>query len=501
MVRFCSVAAATAIFFVLVAPTALARHDGVLLLRAVDQQTGQPLPVRMVLTDRRGRPVRVRPKDATLLADGIYFRGEVELTLKRGDYTFLVEAGPEYQTRPGRFTIDRHGQGEQTVELLRRVDLEKEGWYAGDLDLWLPLDKAALAAQARGVDLAAATVLVNQAGKCRRAKAAALPASVDRGTLPLVGPWTAVDSRRGGRLLLVGGDKLADVCAMPADGSCCVGIDAAREIGARTIAGSATDWLLPVWVATGQLDAVTIIHAADLETPGRPPQNRAYQGRSGHGRYAEAVYHHLLNCGLQIAPVGGSGAGRGNSPQPIGAARTYVWCGEECTLDDWLAGLANGRVIVSNGPLLRTRVAGEPPGHVFELAEGEVREFQIGLDLAFYEQHQVDYLEIVKNGEVIHEIRLDELARQAGRLPPVRFDASGWFLIRAVTNNADYYQYATSGAYFVESNYQKFISPESVQFFLTWLDEAAEHFVDDEAVLEDIRKARPFWEGLGKPGP
>lgn len=498
MARFCRSLLAPAIFFQLLTAAAVARHDGVLLLTVVDQQTGQPLPARIVLSDRRGRLVRVRPPEATLLADGLYVTGGVELKLKRGDYAFLVEAGPEYQTRPGNFSIDRHGQGEQTVELLRRVNLKNEGWYAGDLDLQLPLPDAALAARARGVDVAWVTAMANDRGKCQQLKTDDAATRDDATTLPLVGPWAARDNRRGEGLLLVGGESLVDVCALPAAGPGDAALAAARQLGARTVARWATAWQLPIWVASEQLDAVVIAGPDDRveAASGRPGEGAAFQGPSGRGRYAEAVYHHLLNCGIRIAPVGGSGAGVGNSKQPIGAARTYVWCGEQCTRDQWLASLATGRVFVTNGPLLRTRVAGEPPGHVFELAAGEVREFSIGLDLAFYEQHQVDYLEIVKNGEVVHEVRLDQLAQKAGRLPPVRFEESGWFLVRAVTNNADFYQFATTGAYFVEADYQRRVSRKSVEFFLAWLDEAAVHFADDPAAVADLEAARPFWETL-----
>jgi hypothetical protein len=153
-------------------------------------------------------------------------------------------------------------------------------------------------------------------------------------------------------------------------------------------------------------------------------------------------------------------------------------------------------VSVTNGPLLRVKVEGHPPGHVFQLEQGEKREFQIGLELAFYEATQVEYLEIVKNGQAIHQIRVDEFPKKAGRLPPVPFDGSGWFLVRAVTNNSNVYQFATTGPFYVEANYQPRISRASVQYFLDWLDDAAKKFAGNAAVLADIEAARPFWKEL-----
>ena len=152
--------------------------------------------------------------------------------------------------------------------------------------------------------------------------------------------------------------------------------------------------------------------------------------------------------------------------------------------------------MVTNGPLLRTSVEGQSPGYVFHLENGQTREFQIALSLAFYEQAPVEYLEIVKNGQVVYEVRLDELARQKGRLPPLEFSDSGWFLVRAVTSNTETYQLATTGPYYVECNYRPRISRSSVTYFLNWLDDAAEEFSEHQQVLEDVDEARTFWLDL-----
>jgi hypothetical protein len=152
--------------------------------------------------------------------------------------------------------------------------------------------------------------------------------------------------------------------------------------------------------------------------------------------------------------------------------------------------------MVSNGPLLRTRVDGELPGYVFQLYDGERREFEISLDLAFYEAAQVEYLEIVQNGRPLFQVRLDELAKRDGKLPFVEFQTSGWFLVRAVTNNPNVYQFASTAPYYVELNHQPRVSRASVEYFLTWLDDAAKKFAGNQPVLADIEAARPFWQKL-----
>ena len=219
-----------------------------------------------------------------------------------------------------------------------------------------------------------------------------------------------------------------------------------------------------------------------------------FPGKTGNGRWSERIYHHLLNCGLRIPPAAGSGAGFNKNP--VGTNRVYVQCGEEFSSPLWFEGLRAGRVMVTNGPLLRTRVEGQPPGYQFQLDKGESREFQIGLDLAFYEKARVEYLEILKNGRVEHEIRLDEFAKKQGRLPPLEFDESGWFLVRAMTSTTNNYQYASTGPYYVQANYRPRISRSSVEFFLQWLNDASEEFADKPEVLEAIEAALPFWQDL-----
>ena len=489
-------------------PILAARSDGTLTVTVTEEETGEPIAVRMELRDARGRAVRLRPEDAIAAGDSFYFDGKVALGLRRGAYTFLIEAGPEFLTRPGNFTIDRHAEDSAEVTLSRRVDMREEGWWAGDLDVQLRMEDLPLIMQARSVDFAPVAALVNDGGRCRKLKQAGRETGVEKlESSPLYGPWATLDHRRGGGLLAIGGEPLVDVCQWKADDSSLPSAETAREAGAQIVALTPFAWDLPLWVATGRLDAVQIINrhsqlnaVVDNEAIGRLRDETFFPGKLGNGRYSETIYHHLLNCGLRLPPAAGSGAGSGAGSRtiasPLGTNRTYVHCGEECNRDAWLAGLRSGRVVVTNGPLLRTRVDGELPGYVFQLYDGERRDFEIALDLAFYEATQVDYLEIVQNGKTLHQVRLDELAEQKGKLPFVEFEASGWFLVRAVTNNPQVYQFASTGPYYVELNHQPRISRASVQYFLTWLEDAAKMSADNQPVLADIAAARPFWQKL-----
>jgi hypothetical protein len=263
-------------------------------------------------------------------------------------------------------------------------------------------------------------------------------------------------------------------------------------------------WKLPVWLANGKLDAIELIHhhalrdgVLDNEDDGRPRDRSLFPGKSGNGRWSEAVYYHVLNCGFRIPPVAGSGSG--DNDNPVGTNRVYVHCGSEFAVERWWDDLRAGKVFVTNGPLLRPLVEGQPPGYVFYLDGEESLDLEIGLNLAT--RVPVEYLQIIKNGAVEFDVRLDDWKKKQGRLPPLNFTESGWFLVRAVTNNPRGYQFASTGPYYVEKAGKPRVSRASVQFFLDWIDASKKRIHESsklpaeerEALLAEHEIARDFF--------
>jgi hypothetical protein len=264
---------------------------------------------------------------------------------------------------------------------------------------------------------------------------------------------------------------------------------------------------LPIWLASGELDAVEVIHhhalrdaVVDNEGDGRPRDTTFFPGRTGNGRWSVAIYERVLDCGLRIPPAAGSGSGTNDNP--LGTNRIYVHCGDGFSPAIWWDRLEAGQVFVTNGPLLRPLVEGKLPGHVFHFDGREQLSLEIGLDLAT--RVPVDYLQIVKDGQVEHEVRLDKFAETGGKLPPLVFDESGWFQVRAVTSNTKNYQFAASGPYYVERAGQPRVSRTSVQFFLDWIDAAEARIrelkevepVMREKLLAEQASARAFFQDL-----
>ena len=106
----------------------------------------------------------------------------------------------------------------------------------------------------------------------------------------------------------------------------------------------------------------------------------------------------LLDCGLRIPPSAGSGSGV--APNPVGYNRVYVHLDGDFSYEAWWKNLRAGHAFVTNGPLLRPNVEGEPPGGVIHADAGKELELEIGLTLSTADP--VSYLDIVQNGEVVH---------------------------------------------------------------------------------------------------
>ncbi len=451
---------------------AASRSDGRLELQVVDAKLGKPIAARMHLMNSRGRPVRLRVAGLNQYADHFYIDGKLVLELRAGQYTFELEAGPEYRTQTGHFDIERHAEDVERIEMHRFADLAVEGWYGGDLDVERPVADLPLAMQAESL------AYVPNRDKTGKHQFAA-------------------------GLLLV---QLAEPISVEGKTSLEI-LREAKAQGGRVVARTPFAWDLPLWLASGELDAIQVIHqhalrdaVVDGEVDGRARDTIFFPGRTGNGRWSEAIYHHVLNCGLRMSPVAGSGTGTNGSP--LGINRVYAYGGDDFSPARWWEAVEAGKIFFTNGPLLRPVVERKPPGYVFRLVgEGPLR-LEIGLDLAT--RVPVEYLQIIKNGSLEHEVRLDKFAETGGKLPAIDFEESGWFLVRAVTSNTQIYQLASSGPYYVERSGQPGISRKSVQFFLDWIDASTERVrtlpdIDDVLMVKLLAEqvsAREFFEEL-----
>ena len=483
---------------------------GQLELVVVDQQTAAPVACRIHLRDASGRARK--PTDWTLpfWHDHYVFPGKALLRLPLGNYEFELERGPEYRTRHGRFTILKFADDSKKVDMQRCVDMAAEGWYSGDLDVQRSPREIELLMDADDLHFAE---LVGPDSKAAQESQGEKVLQFNGNCFCGLG-GVRID-RAGTELLVFNADTLPSFDPANDEYPPTVAFLLGHRGGANPPAGDPEgrriwvdvarpySWDLPMLLAHGLVDSIQVAHGQlcrttvlDTEGDGKPRDRDRYRSPWGNGRWSQDIYFRVLDCGFRIPPTAGSASGA--SPNPVGYNRMYVHLDGAPSYDAWWHHLREGRATVTNGPLLRPSVHGELPGHVFRVAEGTTLELQIGLTLSTREP--ISYLDIVQNGEVVHSIPFHEYA-QAGALPTVKFDRSGWFLVRAVTDLPKTYRFAMTAPWYVEVGYERRISRASVQFFLDWVYERARaiHIADPDhrrEVLAYHRTARDFWQAL-----
>ncbi|MFI4873754.1 MAG: CehA/McbA family metallohydrolase [Blastopirellula sp. JB062] len=475
---------------------------GVFELQVVDAETKAPLSARMHLTNPRGNRQRVR--GVPNLDDHFSFTGELRLELAPGRYQFELETGPEYRTRSGYFELKSGDEDNNVLEMSRFVDMAADGWWAGDLFVEREERDLETLMLAEGLHVA-----VNHAWNNRQNAYEGKPVEDPLATFGTDRAWWRLggrDERGGGRMIFANLD--APLAVQQAKPEYPPTLSYAAEIKNNRLGHQAIDataWDLPLWVAHGAVDSVVIAgpellrkgRAAKPAPGSRPADRLLYPGAQGEARWAQHIYFHLLNCGLRIPPSAASGSGATDNPP--GYNRVYVHLDEEFSYEAWWRELAAGRVMVTNGPMIRPLVEGRMPGDVFTAEAGQSLEIEIALNLGT--RDKIAYLEVIKNGQVEHEVRLDEYAKNEGRLPKIQFERSGWFLVRAVAEVPETYRFAMTGPYYVQIGDQPRISKASAQFFYDWVFQRAGAIDLKDAgqrdeILELHRQSRNYWRDL-----
>ena len=479
----------------------LAVAGGVVEIRVTDKDSGQPVAVRMHLKNQQGRPIK--PSGHPSWNDHFVFDGKVELKLAPGNYTFEMERGTEYRVRSGNFTIQPNASDNELVTMHRFVDMKKEGWWAGDLHIHRPMKDIRLLMLAEDLHVAPVITWWNKRNLWADRK---LPEEllVPVGNQRFYHLLAGEDERGGGALLYFNMPRPLEITAAERE----YPSSARYLIESRKFDRCHVDiekpfwWDMPMWIASGMVDSIGLCNnhmqrsgMLANEAWGKPRDEGRFPGVLGNGLWTQEIYYQLLETGHRIPPSAGSASGV--LKNPVGYNRVYVHCGEKLDYNAWFEGLRKGQVVVTNGPLLRPYVNDQLPGHVFQSPAGSSLALQPRLNLSL--RDKVEYLEVIKNGRVVHQVRLADYAQMGGQLPAVEFKQSGWLLVRAVTTNPKTYRFASTGPYYVEIGESRRISKSAASFFLDWVNERIEMLqLEDprkrEEVLQYHRAARDYWQ-------
>ncbi|HVX10873.1 MAG TPA: hypothetical protein VHC22_06810 [Pirellulales bacterium] len=471
---------------------------GELSLTVVDAETQTPIPCRLHLRNEKDRAQRAAKMP--FWNDHFVIPGTVTLKLAKGTYHFEIERGPEYVVRNGYLIIGNQSKDNKVVDLPRACNMAEEGWWAGDLHVHRPVNDAELLMRAEDLHVAGLSTWSTKKNEWTGRTLPTQPVKqFDKNRYcDLLGGESA---DKGSTFLYLNVDRPL-LTRSSGDGQAPSSLAMAREHENAWIdAVRPTAWDLPVWLATGRVDSIELANDQFCrgemidDANGRPRDKKLMPGPVGIGRWTHEIYYHVLNCGLRVPPSAGSGSGE--APNPVGYNRVYVWVDKDhFNYETWWKGFRMGRSVVTNGPLIRPFANGQLPGHVFTEPEGET--FVLDVLLNFTARDTISYFELIKDGRLAQTVRYEEVAK-SGRLPPVKFESSGWLLIRAVTDVENTYRFATSAPWYVEMGDEPHrVSRASAQFFLDWLNERKEMIdkqkTDSPLAASDWAAAREFWE-------
>ena len=411
---------------------------GRLRLDVQDAATGRQVPARVGLYDATGRaPLPSEPallihrftdevrllwvNQRTLWPSenhlAFYVGGRYETRLPIGPYELVVTRGPEYRVVRRAIEIRAEETHDVRVALERYADLPAEGWFSGDSHVHLGRDRTddmAVWGQVAAEDLHVANLLEmgNIAGTHFKQ-----PAWGREGRFA-----------RDGHVLVSGQE------------------DPRTVQRGHTIHHNIQQ---PVHLDP---DAYFLYHQVFEElrqqggVSGYAHLGELFNGRRGlaldvpfgivdfievlqGGRLFSEVWYSFLNLGYKVLPVAGADFPYFGPTLP-GVERTYVKVEGAFSADAWFAAFGEGRVYVSNGPLLELTVNGREMGAELRVERGTrleiVAEARLNPDI-----DELARLELIVLGDVAAEAEAGGQHR-VGLQTTLTADRSMWVAIRAL---------------------------------------------------------------------
>jgi hypothetical protein len=473
--------------------------------RIWDNRRGRSLEARVHVLGANGHfyapagaILKAGPGEPYFYADGAF-----ELDVPRGQIDVIVERGTEY--RPLRLSLDAPPSGaiDLDLPLERWINLPQRGLYAGNTHVHYdeketrPLDRLRLDPRVEDLPVLIVSVL-------KRRELAYASNAFPLGRHELSTDEHVIDvgeeSRHNdepfriglGHIMLVNLRELVEPVSRgllvddsspdypPLVDAC----DGARAQGGVVLwCHNANGMEAPIAAALGRLDGLNLFDPYWMD----PEYD---------------LWYRLLNCGIRLP------ASTGSDWFVCSSNRVYVDLADAgFSYERWLEGLKAGRTFVTDGPVLRLRVAGHQPSNdVLDIGASEAVDVEVD-----WEWHQsVDRVEIVRDGEVVAVAQAPDQGA-IGRLT-ARVDAAGagWIAARCWGRHRNSYGHAlwahTSPVYLRER-------PEGARvraaagFFLERIDRAVAWLgsrarFDDAAqrqrMLQLFADGRAAYEGLAR---
>ena len=248
---------------------------------------------------------------------------------------------------------------------------------------------------------------------------------------------------------------------------------------------------LPVDLALGKVDYIEVMGFAEHKSTAN-------------------VWYRLLNCGFRLPTAAGTDAmaDYASLRGPVGLNRVYAKVPDgPLDISVWLDSIKRGRTFATNGPLLGFSLGGKQLGDDLSLPSGENKVKFTAWLRSFV---PVDHLQVICNGEVVRDLKLDGNREAADVEDTVPVSRSGWCLLRAWSEQAehpvlDMYPYATTSPVYVTvaGSHPKPVADAA--YFIAWIDrmiDAAKSNQDwntdaeKNAVLDMLSSARGIYKHM-----
>ncbi len=213
---------------------------------------------------------------------------------------------------------------------------------------------------------------------------------------------------------------------------------------------------LPVDVALGKVDYIEVVGFSDHKS-------------------TASVWYRLLNCGFRLPTGSGSDtmANYASLRGPVGLNRVYANVPNgPLDIHAWLTSLKLGRTFATNGPLVGFTLGDMQPGEELRLPAGENK---VKFSTWMRSLVPVDHLQVVCNGKVASDLKLDDNHESADITDTIPITQSGWCVLRAYSDKAEHpvlddYIYATTSPVYVNVAGSPLKPGEDAAYFVAWID-------------------------------
>jgi hypothetical protein len=401
------------------------------------------------------------------------------LTVPTGTYELAGYRGPEYKVASRRIVVKAGQLSEVTVKLERWLHMAKDGWYSGELHIhanygygtWFNTPET-MRQQCAGEDLNVCNFMVANSDADVVFDRPFFRGSPDPlSTTETILYWNQeFRSTLWGHMTLVNLEQLVEPIFTgfkgttnpydsPSNADIADRTHWQKGLVNYTHVAQAESWAktpyaakaIPIDVALGKIDTLDINNSWAASVP---------------------LWYRLLNCGFRLPATAGTDVflNRIASNLP-GGDRVYVHMDGPLSYKGWIEGLKAGRSFVTSGPMLTFTVNGQEPGAVLKVG----RKPRVHVRAAARSQFPLARAELVHNGVVIANAKLDDDKLTATLDQEVALDRGGWLAFRAdgpgTIHTATPALNAHTNPVYVEAGNEAFQSAADARAFLKWIDE------------------------------